>query len=1152
MSDETRSRYRFRLRKWPLIIGCVFVAAAGVWKVAEYVLDVNQHRRRVVEIIQKRTGLPAEIGELDLRLLPWPSLKVNDIVVGEGEFKAECTSVAVHPNFGKLLTGNIEASSVQAAGVKITVPKETPILRERIAAVQAKLAEPQPDSGFKISIQEVSASKARVFLAGSEVPFATFDVDAGDVLGTHIPVSIISSLSLFGADARIKGDVVVDTNDAGQRGISGQVEVTNGSLSGLTADPNAGLVRFNALGTIKAPTLASIECDITGETTPAADAPAYAKSLAGTIKAKAWLKEGGIYINDFVWDSDDLDLRADVTRHPDGVLACNVIEAHLKRGGVAELASYARNDRFVVDAKEGATADATDLVFGLDAAGEPKLSQGLVTFSGLDLVTVDGKLVESGLRGALELKDGQLHVKELKGASTSFKGTISPDLAKKVVAIDLSGNASISREKLAVIAPLDAIEELKGEISITRLAGTFGGGSGLPADLVMEGALDKGFVKFRTEAVQDVFSPVTASFTTSTDGIVTDAKIEGAKLGPMACNGRFDFARRQWAGHATLDVARVVMPFLKTEETRTRLQPVLESYGTSTFAATAQLPVSDTDGAVVKVTRDGTPALTATVALLPKDKRWIPGDISASGQVEMASFAALMGSQASVSGLAPIQFSRLLRDQSLVLSADLTPCRITAGQLIEKSSGVAASVEIHGPATEELWGAESFSANVLGQTIEGKLVGDRVQVPSIKLDLSPLSPVLAQGGSMSGQLTGAFSTNPSEFSLALAHVAIAVSDALAIDSIDGTIEYGGGSLILDNVRMRGANSDCTVDMRDQGGTWKGGLKGPKVDANALLALAGTASAFTATSTATKGAVAEPVSKPLRAEFAVAADMLYYKRAQFSAVHADVTMDGPSVQVRNLTLVPYSGAITGQADITLPKDSNPVYVDAALKLDAIDARVLDEVSPLEPRGFKGALSGTVNFRGPIPATGSPLATGSGEIQLTGNKGSLGKMGMATKLLAALRTTELLTLHLPSMEDGLTYDTLNAELNMVKGQMAVNAFTLENRSMNIVAGGNIDWAADNANMKIIVYPLEGITSLIEIVPVVGNAAKDRFGLKFDVTGPVTSPDVKLAAGQDLRRLKVDVKSGKEIVEGVKGKTVDKAVEKIGNAIGNILGK
>ena len=87
-----------RLRRLAIVLICFVLLAGGAWLALEHwVLQVDRYRPQVVEAIEKATGLPVTIGDLDLVLFPTPHLNAHDFSIGEGDFKAGSQRVTIQP-----------------------------------------------------------------------------------------------------------------------------------------------------------------------------------------------------------------------------------------------------------------------------------------------------------------------------------------------------------------------------------------------------------------------------------------------------------------------------------------------------------------------------------------------------------------------------------------------------------------------------------------------------------------------------------------------------------------------------------------------------------------------------------------------------------------------------------------------------------------------------------------------------------------------------------------------------------------------------------------------------------------------------------------------------------------------------------------------
>jgi hypothetical protein len=132
-----------------------------------------------------------------------------------------------------------------------------------------------------------------------------------------------------------------------------------------------------------------------------------------------------------------------------------------------------------------------------------------------------------------------------------------------------------------------------------------------------------------------------------------------------------------------------------------------------------------------------------------------------------------------------------------------------------------------------------------------------------------------------------------------------------------------------------------------------------------------------------------------------------------------------------------------------------------------------------------------------------------IQFRGEDGTLGKMGLATKLLTVLRTTEIIQLRgLPTKDEGLTFDTLLATLPVQKGVMQVDPLALESPSFMLVAKGQVDFVKETLDVTSDLYLLESVTGILDQVPVLSEAVelfKEAVDVRLQISGNLDDPEV-----------------------------------------------
>ena len=153
--------------------------------------------------------------------------------------------------------------------------------------------------------------------------------------------------------------------------------------------------------------------------------------------------------------------------------------------------------------------------------------------------------------------------------------------------------------------------------------------------------------------------------------------------------------------------------------------------------------------------------------------------------------------------------------------------------------------------------------------------------------------------------------------------------------------------------------------------------------------------------------------------------------------------------------------------------------------------------------------------------------NGTIDWTGEKGSFGKLGIATKLLAALRTTEIVALRKPAWRDeGLTYDTCSGKIVFENGVMRLQDAVLERPAYTMEAEGVLDFVRETTEVTVLVGLLESLNRLVDRIPIVRGAvdiALNPIQLRLAVVGSPYDPSVRVVPGGTLRNVPVETVRG-----------------------------
>lgn len=1128
-----------RRGRWFRRSAAALLALVLAWFAFErFVLHVDRYRPRVVEEIEKALGLPVSIGKLDLVLFPTPRLRASPVSVGEGDLLVHMRRVSVHADLGDLLRGEINLTSVELEGLEVTVPRDLATLTEKIESLIENLGESKTGNASQagLRLQKLSAKKAKLYRHGDQSPLLVLTGSVFDVLSDTITVSLRAALPQYGDAAECRADLTLKRDQATREFtfVAG-----TGSVAGVELDEALPLegapdghvrARFTVEGT--GPAYLGLRVD--GEVESGA-----AAALAGTFSTTVWWDHGILTVNDARWDAPGLRFRADATRHEDGRIACGVPEVSITEEALASLVEMAVFDTFRLASRPGAAFEATDLLLGLGAGRKPRFVQGNVSFRGIDLLLRDGQPITANAHGRLEVEEGLIHLREFAGDGFTLTGSLLPDLDARTVKLDLAGTADLARTRLAAFLPGDAVTRLGGTLSLKRIAGTFTPDFLVPADLVIEAALDEGSVSVATARFDGVFQPVTADFTTDIDGIDTNVTALSDRLGGLLFKGRYTFADRLWSGAVSANLPKVAGHFLGDEAPRRAdpagvadadLNQVLAHYGDSTFETVVRLPSDETRRIDVTASRRGEPPLEAACAFEQKEGTWVLGSIEARTRLPIADLAMFLPPGLEAAGTPTAAFYRHAKEDRFDLRVDLTSCSFAAGKWVEKKSGDRLVLEVTGEASEARWGADTLTVDCLGVRVPFDLTGERIRSRDLNVPVAPLAQLLPEEATAFGTVSGTLVFSPFEADLYLDGVGFTVDPDLAVDSITGGFEVRDGYVTCRDMTIRGANSDCTVTAGVEGDRWRGQVAGEELDLSACMVLVSAVQAFLAEKRPqTPGG---PEADPFIGEFSVNVGRLFYHRGRLDDVRALVTFDKDGIHARDLRFIPYTGVATGAFDI-LPAAGGTRRIDAELHLDAVDVRIFDDLFFQDPRGLEGTLTGTLAFQAPFIAGRDIMKGASGTARWKARDGSFGQLGLATKLLSVLKTTEIISLKLPSLRDkGLTYDLCAGSLAMDQGVLVVREAALESKAYAMEVQGTVDFSREITDATVFVGVLESVNRIIQKVPIVRKVAEvttERIGVIVHVTGSPYDPLFRVAAGKSIVAVPVEI--GEWAFKGVK---------------------
>ncbi|MBI5095605.1 MAG: AsmA-like C-terminal domain-containing protein [Candidatus Hydrogenedentes bacterium] len=1146
-----QNRFQIKRRRWPLLLTAVAVCVIALWVVAGYFLDAGLYKPMVTKAIAKATGLPVTIGDLNIDVFPEARVRANRIDIGEGDFHASVDSVKATVRLKDLFSLRVTIPEVRIQGVSAVVPQTLTGLSEKYHALRFASSPDSNAKGTKVSIGLIHTEGAKIYRGVGPTPVALVDIEVRDPTSPAIAVKMTSQLPSLGPSPRLTTDLTLSRSEGvkGVAGIQGTIRLDGVRLDELAEGEGAPKATLAATVTVDGKSAEDIAFAIAGQVTPEPGEPAAVEAIAGPFTAKAWWQNDKLIVNDLDWRSPGLTWTGDFTRAPDGDIACNFPVATFNEASLGPLLALLPKTEVRLRASTGAKLEAKDLLIGMTREGQLRFVKGAASFSGIG-VDHRGAEALSSVRGGLELKEGVIQITRVEADGMSFTGTAKPDLGARTVAVDLSGELELTRKRLSPFLELEAVSKLGGTVTLKHIAATFAPGQGVPPDLVIEGSLAKGSAEVESAQFRDSVSGMKMDFVTRPEAIFTNGIANSKMLGAISCEGSYRFKTGTWEGALTTDVPRVVSAFLKSDDQKRKIGPIVASYGDAPFKVTCVLPQGKATAVTISLARSVEPPLQAEVQFTRGKEGLTLGAITATTRLPLTAFAHLLPPTIVTAGSMPISFSRSPQEQAFRVQADLTDCTLEAGAYVSKKKGGVCNIEVRGEAAPGNWTAQTLLIDLLGQKVQGKMANADIVFDKVDLQLESLAGLLSRGAKAYGRVTGSFATALTKLDLNLNNVGLFLTPELGLDSITGSVGLAGGQWSARDLRVKSANSDCVLNGETEPAGWRGTLTGAKLDVNAIQALADQAKAFTGKKPETKEV--EP-SKTTAGNLVVEIDSVFYRRARIDKLRADVQLLPAVTHVRNLKAQPYAGWVTGALDLVKANGETPPYADIDLTLDGVDARIIDGLSTKEPRNFTGALSGKIRLQVPTGDGVEPINGVTGTVRITGQNGSLGKMGLATKALAVLRATELIRLRMPSLKDeGLLYDTLACSVGMDKGVMSIEKFELLNTSLSAEAEGRIDFPRLDTDVRIRVHPLEAVTGLVEGVPILGQAVNQvtkQGGLLLVAKGSPYEPSVRFEGTGTTEAVTEEVKEATKKSGTALKDTVKKTAE---DAINRLLGR
>ncbi len=1048
---------RGRRRWW--IAGAVFViAVAALWQLVERLVQVDQYRPQIEQELAELTGLSVAIGSLQLAWRPIPCLSATDVTIGEGDFQAVAARVDVYPALHTLLWRELDILDVAIRELSVTLPEDSEAAQKAAsgtwAHVEAALDEPDsasPSFIREVVVRRVTAHDLVLRLGAGSDPVLEGSVTAKDVTGDRIGLALEAAVP---ERLRASAQGAVDLSEPGAVQVSFEGDVAAEGESPLKAD-------FQGQARLGGEPSDTVQLEMSGE--------GLALSASAELGAATALRVASLRVK--------------------GAALRELLD--LLEGGGVDLSTGA-----------DATLEASELRVGFPSGASPRLDSGTIAIRGL-VAKREGETLADDLRAEAKLADGAIEVESLRGGPLTLRGRIAPDADWSHVELALSGQLTLADAWLHGLGAPDSLRDVQGVLEIDELAGRFPPESG-NAPVTVRAHLPDGSLRIVSDGFEDSFSAIQLTLGMREDRVSVDGSVRSATLGAITTTATAVPNDALLEGELVFDLAGLA-GYIPDESARSQVEPVLASYGRS-HVGFRLTPISGADGDYrLLLERSQPPDIDADLTLRTQRDPFL-GDVELTADFPAATMHGILPPHAHVSGSTRAHLERNGSNGALIGTYDLTNAAIATGHFVEKKRGEVLTFEVDREAEKGnfSWAPRRLSLTSATGRVSFAIDEGNLVAPDLDVDLADWSFLLVDTAHASGTIRGSFDSRIPSAQLVFSHVALRFSPEVGLDSVDGTVALDGEKWGAQELRLRGEQTDATLDAQLLDNRLEGKLAGASLDVDFVRLLIGEIEALRGES--------EPEPERLSGSFVVQLDRVGIGHSVGKRLHAQVALKDGDVQVSNFGFETDQGAVTGTASVDA-REGEPSQLALEFEARNLSGPFLDDLLDEEPREIEGIFDVKVRFEAPLrDDPKAMMAEASGALVANGRKGTFGRLGFATKLVTVLRSTETLRLKLPTFRDeGLVFDDTWLEMTMDKGLLKLSRFDLESTSYAVTATGQMDFRREQSKVPIEVNAIKGLTGIVQYIPLAGDALK-LVNVRLVATGSPYDLKVGVASIQD----------------------------------------
>lgn len=1109
--------------KWRrLLWGGVLALAAGAiaWQVAKRAIDVEQYRAPIEAAITEFTGLPVTIGALELAWHPVPCLSAHDVSIGEGDFHAAIARLDVFPRIAALLRLRVEIARISVGEPAVTLPAAPDRLMAEwrrvlehveVALGKRALRAEAASSGAKIRIGELVAQDASLHFGEAAAHPIIGSITAIGIGGDQIEIALELEVADTGAHA--EGTLRLPSQKEAE--VAGELTIAGVRPMIFAPLPELADAEWEVHAGLSGALASELALAVEGSFEPLAPG-----ALGGSFSGQARIAPDGKTRADLAITGEGLEVHGTARLFAGDRSRVRIQSARAHGPALAALLEAINRDPVELRGARGAAIAVRDL--GMSIAAAPRLTSGRVTAHGVQLYW-RGAPIAPELRLDARVAEGAFQIAELRGGPIDLRGAIiMPDHGARNATLDLSGTIGVDEALLHALGAPPEIRAASGALALEELHAELPAPAEASPHYTMRAQLAGGSLRIESDAYSESISGIDLRLAGDQTALHFGARALGTALGPITANAELDFAMSRAHGTLALEDARA--DFLRKTDARARFSPLLRAYSGVPIAFEVQRDAEPPHVQRIRFERAGAPRVNAALVLRsePADDRLRDLDVAADLPAE--ALIGFLPEAAQASGVGSLRVRRSGGGAAFFAEADLGGLGIATGEFLEKKAGEALTLRVEGVAGKR-WQARKLILAAEQGEVAAAIGKDGLSAPDLDIDLAAFSFLLVEGARASGRLRGSFDTATESAKLSLVDVGVWLTPELSVDAADGEVAVAGHDWGVRDLRVRGRESDATLDIAVQSDQLRGRVVGARIDADFVRA-------FFKQLDALEFPEREPEPSPgTSGNLAIAVDHVFFHRADAEGLSAAVSFEHDDIHVRNLAFRVGEGRVSGRADVTMRKPEPPL-LDLELDFSNLSRHFVDALLNDEPRGSPGTWVGKLRFTAPLhDDLKAMMPDGSGSLTATGSDGTLiGRLGLATKIVTVLRSTEALRMRFPALRDeGLVFDRVQGELVMDQGRVEVRTFELDSTSYAISATGEVDFREDSSRIPIEVNAIRGITSLVEYVPVAGDALK-IVNVRLVATGSPYDMQVRVASIQD-QLIGAGLAGPKAVIKGVR---------------------